>query len=168
MSVKLFTTEVLTSADTNTYLRNGVVAIFVEAQANGTSAGSSVATTYTKRTLNTTITNQITGCSIASSVITLTAGTYLVRAYAPFVFCNNVKLRWRNTTAGSTIINGTSNYAGSGTINTLEQVFTITGSTNFELQYYGTVAQAGYGLGIASSSGDTEVYSVVTIFQIGA
>jgi len=59
------------------------IAIFNETQANGTQGGASVATTFTKRTLNTTVSNNI-GASIASSVITLTAGTYRVFCMSPF------------------------------------------------------------------------------------
>lgn len=169
MAIKTFTTgEVLTASDTNTYLRNGAIAMFNESQASGTQGGSSVASTWTKRTLNTTVTNQISGCSISSSVITLPAGTYSILAFAPFVFCNNVKLRLRNTTAGTTTLNGNANYAGSGAINTLQGIFTISASANFELQYFGIAAQATYGLGITTSSGDTEIYSSIAIQQIGA
>ena len=61
---------------------NGVVdnfadiAIFNETQASGTQGGTNVAATWTKRTLNTTVVNNIGSCTLTSSVISLPAGTY--------------------------------------------------------------------------------------------
>jgi hypothetical protein len=79
--------EVLTAASLNANFAfaalNSSVAIFNETQASGTAGGTTVATTFTKRVLNTTVYNTITGCSIASSVITLPAGTFYIEASSP-------------------------------------------------------------------------------------
>ena len=79
--------EVLTAASLNANLvfaaanpTAPTIAIFNETQAANTAGGSSVATTYTKRTLNTTVTNGI-GATLTSSVIALLAGTYKVYGY---------------------------------------------------------------------------------------
>jgi hypothetical protein len=145
-------------------------AIFNETQASNTNGGSSTATTFTKRTLNTTVVNNITGCSIASSVITLPAGSYIVTASAPSYESTFFKIRLQNTTDASTAVLGTSEYEGSSAVQTsgiLSGYFVITGNKNFELQHYVTVARANVGFGnptaIASVS---EVYSTIKIDKV--
>ena len=72
--------QVLTAAQLNGVVDNFQdIAIFNETQATNTAGGASVATTYTKRTLNTTIVNNI-GATLTASVIALVAGTYTVEA----------------------------------------------------------------------------------------
>ena len=156
---------------------NGVVdnfadiAIFNETQASGTNGGSSVAATWTKRVLNTTNINNIAGASIASSVITLVAGTYLVNATSPFYAVNFAKIRLQNTTDGTTTITGTSEFfksttEGAGKSN-LTGLFTITASKNFELQYYASTVNAADGLGVATSAASiSEVFSVIEITRV--
>ncbi len=51
---------------------------FEHQQTNGTVGGTATTGAWTKRTLNTSVSNTITGCSIASSQITLPVGTYFV------------------------------------------------------------------------------------------
>ena len=145
-------------------------AIFNETQASNTNGGSSTSTTFVKRTLNTTVVNNITGCSIASSVITLPAGSYIVTASAPSYESTFFKIRLQNTTDASTAALGTSEYEGSGAVQTRGIVsghFTIAGNKNFELQHYVTTGRANVGFGnptvIASVS---EVYSTIQIDKV--
>ena len=145
-------------------------AIFNETQASNTNGGSSVATTFTKRTLNTTLVNNITGCSIASSVITLPAGSYIVRASAPSFEGYLFKIRLQNTTDSTTAVLGTSEYNQSSSSQSngiVSGYFTIAGNKNFELQHYVSVARANVGFGnptaIASVS---EVYSTIQIDKV--
>jgi hypothetical protein len=140
------------------------IAIFNETQANGTQGGASVATTFTKRTLNTTVTNNI-GASIASSVITLTAGTYRVFCMSPFYNVTGVAIRLRNTSDSTTTLASVNTYfAGTaGGYAQLDGTFTITSSKNFEVQYYCNTAVATNGLGVALSGGISEIYTQITI-----
>ena len=145
-------------------------AIFNETQASNTNGGSSTAVTFVKRTLNTTVVNNITGCSIASSVITLAAGSYIVTASAPSYESTFFKIRLQNTTDSTTAALGTSEYEGSSAVQTRGIVsghFTITGNKNFELQHYVTAARANVGFGnptaIASIS---EVYTTIQIDKV--
>ena len=145
-------------------------AIFNETQASNTNGGSSTAATFVKRTLNTTVVNNITGCSIASSVITLPAGSYIVTASAPSYESTFFKIRLQNTTDASTAALGTSEYEGSSSVQTRGIVsghFTITGNKNFELQHYVTAGRANVGFGnptaIASIS---EVYTTIQIDKV--
>jgi hypothetical protein len=160
--------DVLTAAQLNDVVDNfAAIAIFNETQANGTQGGASVATTFTKRTLNTTVTNNI-GASIASSVITLTAGTYKVSCIAPFYNVTGVAIRLRNTTDSTTTLASVNNYVGAnnGSYAIFDGTFTITGTKNFEVQYYCNTAFATNGLGVALSGGISEIYTQITIQQI--
>jgi len=155
------------SGTTNTATQ---VAIFNETQAQNTQGGASVASVFTKRTLNTTVTNNI-GASIAASVITLTAGTYRVTAMSPFYNVTGVIIRLRNTTDATTAIAGVNSYVA-GTSNAgctaqLDGVFTITANKNFEVQYWANTATATNGLGVAlNAAGISEIYTQVTIRKL--
>jgi hypothetical protein len=145
------------------------VAMFNETQTSGTNGGSSSAA-WTKRTLNTTVVNEISGCSIASSVITLGAGTYNIWAIAPAYSAAEFKLKLRNTTAGTDAIIGSSERngvgVGTGTISTLQGRVVITGNTNYELQMYCVTASATVGFGVASGLGVSEIYSQIKIEKV--
>jgi hypothetical protein len=150
---------------------SSAVAIFQDQRSSGTSHGNLTAGAWTKRTLNTTVINNVTGCSIASSVITLPAGSYLISANATFYRTNLFQLRLRNTTAGTTLQTGLNGYAdtddGNGDVQNglLNGYITLTGSTNLELQYYADINFNSNSGGVATSYG-TEVYASLTIQQV--
>jgi hypothetical protein len=145
------------------------IAIFNETQASATAGGTSVATTYTKRTLNTTVVNNI-GATLTTSVIALVAGTYRVFAMSPFFNPTAVSIRLRNTTDSTTTVAGVNAYAGAaaGCYAQLDGTFTITGTKNFEVQYFCNNGVATNGLGVnLSSTGVSEIYTQITIEKIG-
>jgi hypothetical protein len=146
------------------------VAYLSEVQASGTQGGASVATTWTTRTLNTLVDNTGIVKSLASNTITLDAGTYAVRASSPQNSTNGHKCRIRNTTDGITLVVGETAYnSTSGSFNspaTLEGEFTLTSTKTIALQYYSVIAQGTNGLGIASSSGESEVYGRVILTKV--
>ena len=175
MSLTVYTSgEVLTAASLNDNFNYAVTvpaaperAIFNQTQASGTQGGTYTALAWQKLVLNTTDSNTITGCSVASSVITLTAGTYLVEASNPFVYTGASGLRLRNTTASTTTLRANGPYFVAGTngsgIISMTGSFTIAGSTNFEYQAYGESTRSGYGLGVALTTGESEVYGFIQI-----
>jgi hypothetical protein len=166
--------EVLTAASLNanfSFAAGGApTAIFNETQANLTQGGTFTSGSYVKRTLNTTVINDITGCSIASSVITLPAGTYFVSAIAPALQVSNHKTRLQNTTDSTTIAIGTTNTcAAADTTQTnaeLTTYFTLAASKTIELQHRCATTAASYGLGTAMNFSDNEVYSSITITKV--
>ena len=162
---------VLTAAQLNGVVDNFAdIAIFNETQASGTNGGTFTSGSYLKRTLNTTVVNNITGCSIASSVITLPAGTFYVSAAAPNFDVSDNKTKLRNTTAGTDIAIGVSSYVANGEnvvgTNQLLTLFVLTGSTNIELQHRCAVTKNTNGFGKATSFGDSEIYSQITIVRV--
>jgi hypothetical protein len=145
-------------------------AIFNETQASGTDGGTATSGSYAKRVLNTTVVNTITDCSIASSVITLPAGTYVVEASAPAVKVNGHKTRLQNTTAGTTVQLGSSMYTDSAvsvaTRSELQAYFTLATSSTIELQHRFESTKATNGLGAFCSFGDSEIYSQIYITKV--
>ena len=156
---------------------NGVVdnfadiAIFNETQASGTNGGTFTSGSYVKRTLNTTVVNNITGCSIAASVITLPAGTYSVFSSAPAYKVAFHKTRLRNTTASTDIAIGASCFTDASdasvtTHSVLQTSFVLSASTNIELQHRSSATKTDNGFGQPSTFGDSEIYSQITITRI--
>jgi hypothetical protein len=145
-------------------------AIFNETQASGTNGGGSTATTWTKRTLNTTVVNNISGASISASVITLGAGSYVVTASAPSYESTVFRIRLQNTTDSTTAALGTSEYNLSSAAQGRAFVsgyFTITGNKNYELQHYVSVARANVGFGNPSTIASiSEVYTTIQIDKV--
>jgi hypothetical protein len=156
-----FPSAVTATATTPTF------AIFTEEQASATNGGTFTSGSYVKRPLNTTRTNDITGCSIASSVITLTAGTYLFSSVASATNVNGHQSRLQDTT-NSTSYYGTNGYSNSNndTDSLVSALVTITGSTNFELQHRCETTAASTGFGLANNFGNINVYAQITIEKI--
>ena len=143
-------------------------AMFHEAQASNTDGGTFTSGAWQKRVLNTTVSNTITGCSIASSVITLAAGTYRIQGTAPwFGTTNNVQPRFQNTTDSISYL-GQSSYGtgSSGMISYVEAIFTITGTKNFELQHRCSATVATNGFGVGANFGVSTIFSTLCIEKI--
>ena len=164
--------DVLTAAQLNGVVDNFAdIAIFNETQASGTNGGTNSTGSFIKRTLNTTVVNNITGCSIASSVVTLPVGSFLMYASAPFYQTDETKIRLENTTASTTIGYGTNGFfLSSMSINGISNVMTATtlaAITTIELQYRAAAVRASYGLGNSNSfGGNSEIYSQLVIVRI--
>ncbi len=161
--------DILTAQQLNDVLDNFQdIAIFNETQSSGTEGGTLTSGSFVKRTLNTTVVNNITGCSIASSVITLPAGTYYFLGRAPAFNVQGNQTRIQNTTAATTVQLGATMYVSSNNtcINLVEGVVTITGNTNFELQHRCSLTVNTNGLGAAQSFGNSEIYSQLSIRRI--
>jgi len=145
-------------------------AIFNETQASGTQGGTFTSGSYLKRTLNTTVINNIVGCSIAASVITLPAGTYEVSGSAIGYSVDRHKSRLQNTSDATTLQIGTTELVGgaSGTQTRtfIDGGFTLAASKTIELQHRCQDTLATYGWGVSSGFGDSEIYSQITITKV--
>ena len=147
------------------------ISIFNETQSSGTQGGTATSGSYVKRVLNTTDTNNITGCSLATSVVTLaTSGTYYLQGIIPCWRTDGVKARLQNTTASTTIALGT--VGNSNTTDNSQNFATVQGyittsvSTTIELQGRVTTTAAGSGAGRAVSFGDNEIYAQLFIIKV--
>jgi len=139
-------------------------------KANNTAGGTATSGSFFTRTLNTSVTNEISGASLASNQITLPSGTYYIQASAPVYASEQHKIKLRNTTDSSDTIIGTSEYnyapSVSQTRSFLSGRFTISAQKVFEIQHRVGSTTAGQGAGIASNYSILEVYTDVQIWKV--
>jgi len=146
-----------------------------EEQTSGTNPQGSVsAAVWNVRILNTVLTNEIPGASLATNQITLPAGTYMIMGHAPSSgLAQGHKARFYNATdASATIIGTTEKNASTASStevsnrSTVTGRFTIANSKTFELQHWvNNVAAGATGLAISVPS-TVEVYSEVLIWKV--
>jgi hypothetical protein len=163
--------NVLTAAQLNGVVDNFAdIAIFNETQSSATDGGTATSGSYAKRTLNTTVVNNISGCSLASSVITLGAGTYQVCAWAPHYKTDRAKSRLRDTTNSADLAVSNTGLASNSYFGSWVAVvateFTLAGSTDIELQSRVQTTFASQGFGLSAGMGDDEIYSQILIRRI--
>jgi hypothetical protein len=146
------------------------IATLSDVKSSGTAGGASAAATTQTRTLNTIVDSTGIVTSLIANQFVLPAGTYYIEASAPAQRSDKSKIRLRNITTSSTSILGTSeNVDGTlaaQTRSVLSGEVIIATSTTFELQHYTQTALASIGLGVASSTGENEVYSIVKITKV--
>ena len=135
-----------------------------------TAGGTGTQGSFVKRTLNTTLTNEISGASISSSVITLPSGTYYIQAYVPAWGVNRHKAKLRNTTDSTDTLIGTSEYTESASqVTTCSLIigrFTISAQKNFEIQTRIQTTYSTSDFGLPSDMGLTEVFTNVQIWKV--
>jgi hypothetical protein len=145
------------------------IATISDVKVSGSNGGASIATTQT-RTLNTLVDPTGIVTSLASNQFTLASGTYYIEASAPAFGSNGHKIRLRNITDSSTSLIGSSAFnAGASSVQTLSTLageITIASAKVFELQHTIQTARATDGLGTNTSSGESEVYSIVKITKV--
>lgn len=159
------------TAPATTYLQ---AALFQDQKTSGTNGGTNTASAWTTRTLNTTVSNSITGCTIASNVVTLPTGQYYIVGRQVFGGVDKVKTRFRSTT-GSTVLLGENilpiNTASPLYFNAIVSgIITVSGaSETFDLQYYATTVVGAAGLGSAQSIASVnEVYASLEITSLAS
>jgi len=161
--------SVYSKAETDALVAGSIFHLADE-KASGTAGGTSIATTWTKHTLAEK-TNGITGSSVASSVVTLPAGTFRASGFAVAYQPNAFKMRLRNTTDSTTIAVGSNGYSSTSNNDNVysfvDAVFTLASSKTIEFQYYIGNAVVTNGLGIAASSGEVEVYADLKFEKVG-
>ena len=152
-------------------------AVYEDQKTNGTSGGTGTSGGWDVsriRTLNTTTVSRGSSISRSGNTITLTAGTYRVVGTVPFYGTNFSKARLRNITDNTTAILGTSDYVYHGIVQTgyavdksiIDGIVSINATKSFTVQYYISTSNGSEDLGVASSSGDTEVYTRIYIQKI--
>ena len=143
-----------------------------DAKSSGSGGGTFTSGAWRTRTLNTALTNTISGASLSTNQITLPAGTYRITATAPYNKGNGTatalhKMRLRNMTASTTLIEGASHESPLDAMTQhahLVGSFTLASSSALELQHYSNTTGT---FGEATSIGSGEVYAEVEIQRIG-
>jgi len=140
--------------------------IFREVQPNATNGGTNVADAWTTRTLNNTLSDYGVDVKRTGNDIVMQQGRYHVHAESTFYRTDNTRLRLRNVTDNLTEEVSLSAYAhtGSTIVVALSGVVTVlSAEKTFRLEYFCSKSQRSDGLGVASGSGDSEVFTTVRI-----
>lgn len=146
-------------------------------KAKNTAGGTSTATTWHTRTLNTEVQDTGSYASVAANQVTLAAGTYDIKASAPAHAAGQHHLVLWNDTDASLALNGQSASSASTdsvvTTATVQGRITIATSKAFTLRHYITAGEATFGLGIPTNVNDPggaslgEVYAVFEAWKVG-
>lgn len=135
--------------------------------ASGTAPSAATRNAWTKFPLNAELIDIGSLGSLASNQITLEAGTYTCEAFMPNMRARGAKLRLRDTTGGATLIIGLTVEAYDGinesNLSVLSGAFTIGVQSVLELQYYFRDTDTVAAFSNASSTGENEVYGVITL-----
>ena len=139
-------------------------------KANNTHGGTFTSGAWQTRTLNTVLTNEISG-SLASNQFMLPAGTYYIEASAPGMQVSTHKIRLQNISDGTTTFVGTSEYSNNFASYTQSRSyvagkFNIASTKTFEIQHRCSTTQNTHGFGQASNFGVNEVYTDVKIWKV--
>lgn len=140
-------------------------------KSSGSNGGGVTSGAFRKRVLNTVKTNEISGASVSSDVVSLPAGTYFADWSAPAFFVDQHYTRLQDTSNTVTLVLGSAEFSDNvGGGHTVSRSmgsgrFTLTGTTNIELQHRVGVSQASNGFGVASGV-QTNVYSILKIWRI--
>jgi hypothetical protein len=136
-------------------------------KSSGTAAQTLTSGSFVKRDLNTVMTNEISGASLSSSVITLPSGTYFIYAGVPFYANKELKSKLRNTSDSTDTLIGTSGFTSDSNgffgWSWVIGRFTIAAQKNFEIQARVGFTDTG---GKAVNFSVVEVYTDVQIWKV--
>ena len=141
-------------------------------KSSGTEGGTFTSGSFQTRTLNTSVTNEISGASLSSNQITLPSGTYYIHASAGAYVVDAHKLKLRNITDSTDTLIGSSEYSEVGATDRgfcrsyVIGRFTIGASKTFEIQHRAGATRNTNGLGVASGFSVVEVYADVQIWKV--
>lgn len=136
------------------------------------SGGSFIAGDYETRDLNTVLTNEIIGASLASNQITLPIGTYYLEASAPALKVSAHRIKVRDTTGAADLLIGTNTRSenvtsGTQTRSFVEGRFPLSAESIIEIQHRCNVDNLTNGFGnLVNYSSEPEVYTDVKIWRI--
>lgn len=142
--------------------------IIQDQKASGSSGGTTIATTWTKRDLNTLVRNDNSIASLSSNEIVLPSGTYEFNISSTFGRSNIAAIRLYNETDNTEILRSPNTGSDDTVENTpasMSGVFTITATKNISVQYYSVWGIAD-GLGVALNSGSNEIYTTIFLKKV--
>ena len=136
-----------------------------------TAGGAFTSGDWRTRTLNTVMTNEISGASLSSNQVTLPSGTYYVHAGARGYTVNVNKLKWYNTSDSSDVLIGdqarSDSSANANAFVSVMGRFTISAQKTFELQHRcETTRGDANGYGPAANFGVVEVFANVQLWKV--
>lgn len=161
----------LDDAGTETAFGGAIVGMVEHTETSGTAGGGS-GTSWSTRTVNQTRGNFGVFGSLASSVMTLAAGTYYVRGWAfTRSAAGDARLRLQNTDDATTLVLGGSGDPNSAQVLNaplfIDGFFTLAAEKDVEIQQITQNAAATNGHGLPISLGGDEKYLSMMIAKVG-
>lgn len=145
-------------------------------KATGSHGGTSVSGTQTRQ-LNTIVPNPtgtptISGASLANNRVTLPAGTYEIKGYAPSITSRGTRAIVHNITDSQDLLIGTSAFIDAGgeygnTYSFVEGMITLDGTKELVLNHSIETGRATFGLGYRANRAPYEVYAYLIIKKLG-
>lgn len=136
---------------------------------NGNAGATFTSGAYRTRVLN-TVEGDSSIVSLASNQFTLDAGDYKIEATAPAFWVNAHKAKLYDITNTADVKIGSTETSGAAanvaTISKVIAELTITSTTTYEIQHRAQTTKASNGFGAATSFGDSEIYTQVTITKL--
>lgn len=140
-------------------------------KAQNTAGGTFTSGARRTRDLNTVLTNQITGASLATNQITLAAGDYFIQARASAHKITRHQSWLRDTTgAADLVIGSTEHTSASQNVATNSFIvgrFTLSVESVLEIQHECSSTFSTSGFGVAANFSTNEVYTDVQIWKVG-
>lgn len=150
-------------------LSNAPTYIAQDQKTSGTAGGSATSGSWQTRTLNTEVRNAIAGASLASSQITLPAGTYYAEWSSPGYNIDSHQTRLKNATDNTVLAYGETAEAANGvammTRSRGSGYFTITSSKAIQVEHRCATSITTDGFGFPSGFGNIEVYTEIRIWK---
>jgi hypothetical protein len=144
------------------------IATLQDQKATGVDGGASVANTWTTRLLN-AIHSDPYGIitSLSNNEFTVEAGEYQIRVISPFHATHGTRTRIWDVTNNTLVGYSVSTYVYNQTNVYLYQTERIQPhkTTTYRLDYYTQQSKAD-GLGIATNSGDIEIYTILDVVDL--
>lgn len=152
---------------------NALLHVREQQTANVNSSNAFTANTWSTATVNTVVTNEISGSSLSSNNITLPAGTYFCMFKVPTMSTVSFagKPRLRNTTAGTTLVVGSSFFQNQSTSDSQWMIlhgsgkFTLGASSTLNVQMWMTANEGTY-TAVAGGHGEVEVYAEAYFWKV--
>jgi hypothetical protein len=157
-------------------------AVFEHQLSANTVGGTASAAAWTKRTLNTSVQNDIDGCSLSSSQITLPPGKYAIDAWQSFYNTRTTLSRLSVISGTATptltessvhhfiVVDGSLSGGTAEMAGTIDHsvIMTVTVEAVIELQYYVGSSNGTSDLGLPKNNAEVERYACVRIVDLSA
>lgn len=170
---KVSTAKLQAAAVTEAKLESGLQGkgyiVIEDRKAAATLAGTFTSGAWRTRDLNTKAIDTTGIATLSSNQITLPAGTYRVRTFAPAFGVSHHRSRFYNVTDAVSVADSLSMYADvtnlGNNLSQTESRFTIASPKVFELQHICSSTRASNGFGTGNGVGGDEIYSRVSLVK---
>lgn len=173
-TVKITDGNVTNAKLANNYLSLEDHVLLRHVVADDDDGGTGTSGAWRTRPLNEETDDPNTLCSLAANQFTLTAGTYIIRAWSIMFNCGAHQCKLYNATGAATIDNCIGTVMDTASTGTAQQnasilsgQFTIAAAQALELQYQCGTTKPDNGLGRGAGYGEEEIFAIVELWKVG-